>query len=271
LGKIRIDTLLVNKGLTPSREKARALILAGEVRVNGNLVDKAGTNVDEDDHIEVKTNSLKYVSRGGLKLEGAIHDFNLDFTGKTVLDVGASTGGYTDCALKHGAVKVLALDVGYGQLDWSLRNDPRVVVIERTNIRYVTAEQLGQLVDIITIDVSFISTRLLFPVLASLLKEDGEIACLIKPQFEAGKDKVGKKGVVKDPQTHMDVLHSCINAAQEIGLYCMGVCFSPIKGPQGNIEYFIHLTKQLELMEHAITENISQVVLAAHSTLEAKR
>jgi 23S rRNA (cytidine1920-2'-O)/16S rRNA (cytidine1409-2'-O)-methyltransferase len=267
LGKIRIDTLLVNKGLTPSREKARALILAGEVRVNGNLVDKAGTNVDEDDHIEVKTNSLKYVSRGGLKLEGAIHDFNLDFTGKTVLDVGASTGGYTDCALKHGAVKVLALDVGYGQLDWSLRNDPRVVVIERTNIRYVTAEQLGQLVDIITIDVSFISTSKVFPVIKNFLQNDGQVISLIKPQFEAGKNKVGKKGVVKDPQVHREVLLNCISCAENEGLSISGIAYSHIKGPEGNIEFFLYLKKQGKSLAN-IPDIVDAIIEKAHNNLE---
>lgn len=258
---------MVNKGLAPSREKARALILAGEVRVNDNLVDKAGTNVDEDDQVVVKTNSLKYVSRGGLKLEGALHDFNLDFTGRTVLDVGASTGGYTDCALQNGAVQVLALDVGYGQLDWSLRNDPRVVVIERTNIRYFTLQQLGQPVDIITIDVSFISTSKVFPVIKDFLPEDGKVICLVKPQFEAGKNKVGKKGVVKDPQTHREVLLNCISCAANEGLNLAGITYSPIKGPEGNIEFFLYLKKRGESLPN-VPELVNGIVEKAHKDLE---
>lgn len=267
MAKIRIDTLLVNKGLTPSREKARALILAGEVRVNGNLVDKAGTNVDEDDQVEVKTNSLKYVSRGGLKLEGAINDFNLDFSGQTVLDVGASTGGYTDCALQHGAAKVFALDVGYGQLDWSLRNDPRVVVIERTNVRYFTPQELGELVDTVTIDVSFISVSKVFPVIKNFLQEDGKVVSLIKPQFEAGKNKVGKKGVVKDPQVHREVLLNCITCAENEGFNISGITYSHIKGPEGNIEFFLYLRKRGESLPD-IAELVSAVVEQAHKDLE---
>ncbi|MEN6462547.1 MAG: TlyA family RNA methyltransferase [Syntrophomonas sp.] len=267
MAKIRIDTLLVNKGLAPSREKARAMILAGEVRVNDNVVDKAGTNVNEDDQLVVKTNSLKYVSRGGFKLEGAIHDFNLDFTGQIVLDVGASTGGYTDCALKHGAAKVFALDVGYGQLEWSLRNDSRVVVIERTNVRYVTPQQLGELVDIITIDVSFISTSKVFPVIKNFLQEDGKVVSLIKPQFEAGKNKVGKKGVVKDPQTHREVLLNCIACAENEGLAISGITYSHIKGPEGNIEFFLYLQKQGESLPN-LAELVSGVVEQAHNNLE---
>ncbi|HBK53991.1 MAG TPA: TlyA family rRNA (cytidine-2'-O)-methyltransferase, partial [Syntrophomonas wolfei] len=176
----------------PSREKARAMILAGEVRVNGQMVDKPGTTVDEEARIELKSHLSRYVSRGGFKLEKAIEDFRLDFSQRVVLDIGASTGGYTDCALQHGAIKVFALDVGYGQLDWKLRNDPRVINLERRNIRYFSREELGEAVDIITMDVSFISTTLLFPVIKELLKEDGVIVSLIKPQFEAGRDKVGK-------------------------------------------------------------------------------
>jgi 23S rRNA (cytidine1920-2'-O)/16S rRNA (cytidine1409-2'-O)-methyltransferase len=264
-----LDTLLHTQGLVVSREKARAVIIAGEVMVNGKLVDKPGTLVDEQAILQLESRRLKYVSRGGFKLEGAIHDLNIDFQDKVVLDVGASTGGYTDCALQNGAAKVFALDVGYGQLDWGLRNDSRVKVIERTNIRYFTLGNLGEMVDIITMDVSFISTRLLYPVLNTLLKDDGEIVALIKPQFEAGRERVGKKGVVRDPAVHREVLLQCISAAQTVGLNCVGVCYSPLKGPQGNIEYFIHLKKQLAPLEQ-ITDVVGEIVLKAHSVLEGR-
>lgn len=239
--KIRLDSLLFEKGLAGSREKARAMIMAGEVQVNNQLMDKPGNKVTREVEIKIQSSRLPYVSRGGFKLEGAIKDLQLDFDGKTVLDIGASTGGYTDCALQNGAQKVYAVDVGYGQLAWSLRIDPRVVVWERTNIRYFSLEDLGEKVDMITMDVSFISTTLIFPVLKTLLKEHGEIVSLIKPQFEAGREKVGKNGVVKDPAVHREVLEHCIAAAQKEGLNCVGLCYSPITGPKGNIEYFIHL------------------------------
>jgi 23S rRNA (cytidine1920-2'-O)/16S rRNA (cytidine1409-2'-O)-methyltransferase len=265
-----LDSLLYTQGLVESREKARAMIIAGEVRVNGTKIDKPGTKVEEKAELMVAPRKAKYVSRGGFKLEAAMHDFAIDFVDKVVLDVGASTGGYTDCALQNGAVKVFALDVGYGQLDWVLRNDPRVVVLERTNVRYFTREELGEQVDIITMDVAFISTRLIYPVLNQLLKDDGEIVCLIKPQFEAGREKVGKKGVVKDPTVHREVLLQCIRAASEVGLNCVGISYSPIKGPQGNIEYFIHLKKQLAPLEHP-AEAVEDVVRKAHSVLEVKK
>jgi 23S rRNA (cytidine1920-2'-O)/16S rRNA (cytidine1409-2'-O)-methyltransferase len=266
LAKNRLDVMMYSRGMAPSREKARALILAGQVRVNGKIVDKAGTPIDENAKIEV-LEALKYVSRGGLKLEGAIRAFNLDFNGCTVLDIGASTGGYTDCALQNGAARVYALDVGYGQLDWSLRNNPQVTVIERTNIRYFTPDQLEGPVDIITMDVSFISTRKIFPVLGPLLKEEGKVVSLIKPQFEAGKDKVGKHGVVKDAQVHQDVLNNCIEAAARYGLGCIDAAYSPITGPQGNIEFFIYLQKgcTLDLVQEG---KIAQVVADAHQALE---
>lgn len=270
MAKVRLDTLLFDRGLASSREKARALVLAGEVWADGMVMDKPGSRIDENTDLVIVSRRKKYASRGGLKLEGAIKEFNLDFKGKVVLDVGASTGGYTDCALQHGAVKVYALDVGYGQLDWQLRNDERVKVIERTNIRYFSLADLGEPMDIITVDVSFISTRLIYHVLASLLKDEGEIVCLIKPQFEAGKDKVGKKGVVKEPHIHKEVLRECIKAAETTDLYCNGVCFSPIKGPQGNIEYFTRLSKQLKLKEQNILEKADDIVLKAHRNLEAK-
>lgn len=266
MAKVRLDNLIHTRGLAESREKARAMIIAGEVCINGIRADKPGTKVDETVELQVQSKRAKYVSRGGLKLEGAIQDFGLDFNGKVVLDVGASTGGYTDCALQNGAVKVFALDVGYGQLDWSLRTNPRVSVIERTNIRYFDSEQLGESVDVITMDVSFISTTLIYPVLNRLLKEQGEVISLIKPQFEAGRDKVGKHGVVKDPEVHRQVLQKCIDAAGEAGLSCIGVSFSPIKGPKGNIEYFIHLRKQP--VPSIYSGDLKEIVGRAHSVLE---
>ncbi|MEQ8200974.1 MAG: TlyA family RNA methyltransferase [Syntrophomonadaceae bacterium] len=266
MAKVRLDTLVHSRGLTDSREKARAMIIAGEVAVDGELVHKPGSQVDESAELGIKPRRQKYVSRGGYKLEGAARDFGLDFTGKVVLDVGASTGGYSDCALQKGAVRVFALDVGYGQLDWTLRNDPRVVVIERTNIRYFDPARLGGPVDLILMDVSFISTQLIFPVLAGMLREGGEVVSLIKPQFEAGKDKVGKHGVVRDPKVHLQVLHQCIEAAARAGLACAGVTFSPIKGPKGNIEYFIHLKKGAATAG-TTTAEIEDTVSKAHRTL----
>ncbi|CFX49994.1 Haemolysin A [Syntrophomonas zehnderi OL-4] len=264
--KVRLDNLLFSKGLAGSREKARAMILAGEVYVDSQLIDKPGVKVNTAAVIDIKSSRLKYVSRGGYKLEGAIRDFKVDFCGKTVLDVGASTGGYTDCALQNQAAKVYAVDVGYGQLDWTLRNNPRVIVMERTNIRYLTRDQLGEKVDIITMDVSFISTTLIFPVLKELLREEGEIISLIKPQFEAGRNQVGKNGVVRNPAIHREVLLCCIAAAEQEGLNCVGVTFSPIKGPKGNIEYFIRLCQHKTGL-HDIDEQISKVVSRAHNGL----
>lgn len=270
MARIRLDSLLYDKALAPSREKARAMILAGEVRVNGQMVDKPGTTVDEEARIELKSNLSRYVSRGGFKLEKAIEDFRLDFSQRVVLDIGASTGGYTDCALQHGAIKIFALDVGYGQLDWKLRNDPRVINLERRNIRYFSREELGEAVDIITMDVSFISTTLLFPVIKEMLKEDGVIVSLIKPQFEAGRGKVGKHGVVRDPVVHREVLLNCINSAQQENLYCTAVSFSPITGPKGNIEYFIQLKKEAKPCER-IEEVVEKVVEEAKQKLGGKK
>ncbi len=267
--KIRLDTLLFEKGLATSREKARAMIMAGEVQADGKTIDKPGVKLDPQTDVMVTSVRQPYVSRGGLKLEGAIRDFQLDFDGRTVLDIGASTGGYTDCALQHGAIKVYALDVGYGQLDWKLRNDPRVVVWERTNIRYFTLDELGEKVDIITMDVSFISTTLIFPVLNQLLKENGSIVSLIKPQFEAGREKVGRNGVVKDPKVHAEVLEHCIASAQAAGLYCIDITYSPIMGPKGNIEYFIHLRADAQALSD-IHARIAGVVSSAQSLREEK-
>lgn len=263
MAKLRLDILLHKKGLAVSREKARAMILAGEIKVNGIRFDKPGSSVDEEAEIIVEPCSPRYVSRGGFKLEKAIIDFEIDFSRKLVLDVGASTGGYTDCALKNGAKKVYALDVGYGQLDWTLRNDPRVVNIERTNIRYFSLEDLGEKIDIVTMDVSFISTTLVFPVIRELLKDDGVVISLIKPQFEAGREKVGKKGVVRDPAVHRDVLLNCIDYARKEDLYCTAISFSPIKGPKGNMEFFILLKRQAE-PDIDIEEVIALTVKKAH-------
>ncbi|MGI6606105.1 MAG: TlyA family RNA methyltransferase [Peptococcia bacterium] len=237
--KERLDQLLVQKGMVASREKGRALIMAGEVFVNGCKAEKAGTLVECDDRIEIRGNLLPYVSRGGLKLAKAIETFHIDLTGKIMMDVGASTGGFTDCALQHGARQVFAVDVGYGQLAWSLRQDKRVVVFERTNARYLTKEQINVLVDLITIDVSFISLRKILVPLVSFLKEGGSIVALIKPQFEAGKELVGKKGVVKDPLVHQRVIEDIIVFSKEIPLLVQGLTFSPIRGPEGNIEFLI--------------------------------
>ncbi|HZK44521.1 MAG TPA: TlyA family RNA methyltransferase [Syntrophomonadaceae bacterium] len=265
MGKDRLDNEIFKRGLAISWKKANAIVIAGKVKVNGVKVDKPGTSVDESVEIYIEP-PPKYVSRGGYKLEQAIIDFKIDFNNKTVLDVGASTGGYTDCALQNGAKKVYAVDVGYGQLDWDLRNDNRVMIFERTNIRYLTLEGLGEKVDIVTIDVSFISTSKVFPVVMSLIKDDGVIISLIKPQFEAGKDKVGKKGVIKDSNVHSEVLLNSIKNAELLGMKCVGITYSPITGPQGNIEYFICLQKNGESIgnnEHYVR----RTVIAAHKNL----
>ena len=241
MSKVRLDVLLVDKGLAESREKAKATIMSGIVFINGQRVDKPGTTVPEDCAVEVRGNTLEYVSRGGLKLEKALAFFGVSPEGKTCLDCGASTGGFTDCLLKGGAAKVYAIDVGYGQLAWSLRNDPRVISMERTNIRYVTSEQVSDKLDLATIDVSFISLKLVLPVLHELLRAGGEVLCLVKPQFEAGKDKVGKKGVVRELSTHIEVLQNFIVNAESAGFSVRNITFSPIRGPEGNIEYLGHL------------------------------
>ena len=235
---------MVKRGLAPSREKAKALIMAGTVFVDGQKEDKAGQVFSEEALITVKAPPLKYVSRGGLKLEKAVQEFALDLTGRVCMDVGASTGGFTDCMLQSGACKVYAVDVGYGQFDWRLRNDERVVCMEKTNIRYVTPDEIPEALDFASIDVSFISlTKVLLPV-RELLKEDGEVVCLIKPQFEAGREKVGKKGVVKDPEVHREVIEKVADYAKSLGFCEKGLTFSPVKGPEGNIEYLLYLKKQ---------------------------
>ena len=242
--KERLDVLLVSLGLAESRAKAQATIMAGEVYVNGQKADKSGMEVDITSNVEVRGSACPYVSRGGLKLEKALRNFGVDPTGYVCSDSGASTGGFTDCLLQQGASKVFAIDVGYGQLAWKIRNDPRVVVMERTNIRYVTPEDLGQPLDLSVIDVSFISLSLVLPVVKTLLKPTGQVLCLIKPQFEAGKDKVGKKGVVRDPAVHEEVLQNFISLAKSLGFTIRNLTFSPVKGPEGNIELLAHLSLQ---------------------------
>ena len=242
--KERLDVLLVSLGLAESRAKAQATIMAGEVYVNGQKADKSGMEVDIISNIEVRGSACPYVSRGGLKLEKALKNFGVDPTGYVCSDSGASTGGFTDCLLQQGASKVFAIDVGYGQLAWKIRNDPRVVVMERTNIRYVTLEDLGEPLDLSVIDVSFISLSLVLPVVKTLLKPTGQVLCLIKPQFEAGKDKVGKKGVVRDPAVHEEVLQNFISLAKSLDFTIRNLTFSPVKGPEGNIEFLAHLSMQ---------------------------
>ena len=242
VAKKRLDVLLTEQGLAESRQKAQATIMAGIVYVNGQKVDKAGTPVDEAASIEVRGKTLQYVSRGGLKLEKAMSTFPITLTDKIAADIGASTGGFTDCMLQNGAQKVYAVDVGYGQLAWSLRSDPRVVCLERTNARYLTTEQIPELLNFASIDVSFISLKLILPALRPLMAEGGEVACLVKPQFEAGREKVGKKGVVRDPAVHLEVLEHFLEHAAQANFYVAGLTYSPIRGPEGNIEYLGYLT-----------------------------
>ena len=267
--KERLDILLVQRNLAASREKAKAVIMAGSVYVNGQKEDKAGSMFDEKAQIEVRGNTLKYVSRGGLKLEKAMSHFEVSLEGKVCMDVGSSTGGFTDCMLQNGAVKVYAVDVGHGQLDWKLRQDERVVCMEKTNIRYVTPADIQEPVEFSSIDVSFISlTKVLLPV-RELLTADGQIVCLIKPQFEAGREKVGKKGVVRDPAIHREVIEKVAGYAASIALKPLHLEYSPIKGPEGNIEYLLHLLKKEE--GSAVEElpfDIAAVVDAAHTSLD---
>ena len=241
--KKRLDVLLTERGLQESRQRAQAVIMSGEVFVNGQRVDKPGTAVAEDAQIEVRGGTLAYVSRGGLKLEKAMAAFPIDLNGAVCADIGASTGGFTDCMLQNGAEKVYAVDVGYGQLAWKLRSDPRVVCLERTNARYLTHEQVPDELDFASVDVSFISLKLILPPLNGLLKDGGHAACLVKPQFEAGREKVGKKGVVRDPDVHLEVLEHFLDHAKESGFTVLGLTYSPIRGPEGNIEYLGYLEK----------------------------
>ena len=239
--KTRLDVLLVERGLQESRQKAQATIMSGLVFVSGQRVDKPGTAVLNDAPIEIRGNTLKYVSRGGLKLEKAMAEFPIDLNGRICGDIGASTGGFTDCMLQNGASKVYAVDVGYGQLAWKLREDPRVVCLERTNARYLTHEQIPQELDFASVDVSFISLGLILPALDGLLSPEGEAVCLVKPQFEAGREKVGKKGVVRDPAVHLEVLETFLHHAKENHFTVLGITYSPIRGPEGNIEYLGYL------------------------------
>ena len=267
--KERLDIMLVQRNLAVSREKAKAVIMAGSVYVNGQKEDKAGSMFDEKAQIEVRGNTLKYVSRGGLKLEKAMSHFDVSLEGKVCMDVGSSTGGFTDCMLQNGAVKVYAVDVGHGQLDWKLRQDERVVCMEKTNIRYVTPGDIQEPVEFSSIDVSFISlTKVLWPV-RELLTKEGQIVCLIKPQFEAGREKVGKKGVVRDPAIHREVIEKVVSYAVSIALKPLHLEYSPIKGPEGNIEYLLHLLRQEESSAaDDVPFNIAAVVEAAHASLD---
>ncbi len=266
--KERLDLLLVNRGLASSREKAKSMIMEGIVFVDGQREDKAGTVFSPDIPIEIRGNVLPYVSRGGLKLEKAMKEFSLSMEGKVCMDIGASTGGFTDCMLQNGAAKVYAVDVGYGQFAWKLRQDPRVVCMEKTNIRYVTPEQIGEPLDFASVDVSFISlTKVLLPA-RELLKEGGQMVCLIKPQFEAGREKVGKKGVVKDPLVQREVFEKVMDFDRDTGFAVEMLSYSPIKGPEGNIEYLVLLTKdQKKDKENGLS--VEAVVKAAHGNLSA--
>ena len=264
--KKRLDVLLTEQGYADTRSKAQAIIMSGLVYVDGQKADKPGVSYEENVSLEVRGAVCPYVSRGGLKLEKALRDFNVDPTGFVCSDSGASTGGFTDCLLQKGAKKVFAIDVGYGQLDWKIRSDPRVVVMERTNIRYVTPEQLGEPLDLSVIDVSFISLRIVLPAIKALLREgSGQVLCLIKPQFEAGREKVGKKGVVREPETHKEVLDGFVTLAGDLGFTILGLTFSPVKGPEGNIEFLGHLTRE---KREGIVPDTAAVVAAAHEALK---
>lgn len=240
--KKRLDVILVEKGFLPSREKAKAIIMSGNVYVDGQKADKAGELFAEDANFEVRNNENSYVSRGGLKLEKALDFFGADVAGKIAIDAGASTGGFSDCLLRRGVEKLYSVDVGYGQLAWEIRNNPRVICMERTNIRYVTHEQIPDIIELAVIDVSFISLKIVLPAIRGLMEDEGDVYCLIKPQFEAGREKIGKKGVVRDPQVHKEVIEKFIDDANEAGFSVCGVTFSPITGPEGNIEFLGHLS-----------------------------
>ena len=265
--KERLDILLVEKGICESREKAKTNIMAGLIFVDGQRIDKAGEKVKVDSEIIFKGEKLKYVSRGGLKLEKAMNTFGIDLTNKVCMDIGASTGGFTDCMLQNNASKVFAVDVGYGQLAWKLRTDERVVCMEKTNIRYVTPEDIGVALDFASIDVSFISLRTIMPAVKALLGEKGEVVALIKPQFEAGRDKVGKKGVVRDKEVHLEVINTIINFLMENELNVLGLSYSPIKGPEGNREYLVYFTKDKEKEGNFELSQIEDIVNESHSQL----
>ena len=264
--KERLDVLLVKKGIYQSRERAKASIMAGIVFVDGQKSDKAGNMVDTQAEIFVKENICPYVSRGGLKLEKSMKEFDLDLREKVCMDMGASTGGFTDCMLQNGANKVYAIDVGYGQLDWKLRTDRRVINMEKCNVRYLDTDSIPEPIDFISIDVSFISLKLIFPVAAKVLADNGEIVCLVKPQFEAGKEQVGKKGIVRDPKVHEEVIKNVIEYAEENGLYPQGLTFSPVTGAKGNIEYLLALSKSPKMSYNVCC--IQEIVENSHAELE---
>ena len=267
--KERLDIAVVERGLTASRERAKALIMAGKIFVNGERSDKPGTQVNPDDTIELRGEDLRYVSRGGLKLEKAVKEFAITLDHAICADIGASTGGFSDCMLQNGADKVYAIDVGYGQLAWKLREDPRVICLERTNIRYVTEKQVPEPLDFASVDVSFISLGLVLPVVHRLLREGGRSVCLIKPQFEAGREEVGKKGVVRDPAVHRAVIERVLASARQLGFAVLRLTFSPIRGPEGNIEYLVYLQKGGEETSGCLpeTDSIDRTVALAHETL----
>lgn len=265
--KERLDILLVEKGICNSRERAKTSIMAGLVFVDGHRVDKAGEKVNRDADIIFKGEELKYVSRGGLKLEKAMNEFNITLENKVCMDIGASTGGFTDCMLQNGASKVFAVDVGYGQFAWKLRVDERVVCMERTNIRYVTPEEIEEKLDFASIDVSFISLRTIMPAVKNLLKDNGEVVALIKPQFEAGRDKVGKKGVVRDKEVHKEVVSNIANYLIQNDLSIIGMSFSPIKGPEGNREYLVYFSKDKEKQSDFNLDKIDEIIDQSHSQL----
>ena len=266
--KKRLDILVTERGLAESREKAKALIMAGDVYVDQQKADKPGDLYPEEATIEVRGKGLKYVSRGGLKLEKAMAEFPISLSGLVCMDVGASTGGFTDCMLQNGAKKVYAVDVGYGQLAWSLRTDPRVVNLERTNARYLSQEQVPEPIDFFSVDVSFISLSLILPAVRPLLSENARAVCLIKPQFEAGREKVGKKGVVRDPAVHQEVIEKILSFALENGYSVLGLTFSPVKGPEGNIEYLAYLQRSDAPTQAETVPQARQVVEASHAQLD---
>ena len=265
--KKRLDVLVFEKGFAESREKAKAIIMAGQVYVNNQKADKCGVSYDENLPLEVRGDTMKYVSRGGYKLEKAMSSFPITLTDKITMDIGASTGGFSDCMLQNGAKKVYSVDVGYGQLAWKLRNDERVVNLERTNMRYVTDEQVPDKIDFFSVDVSFISLKLILPVARELLADNGEAVCLIKPQFEAGKEKVGKNGVVRDKNVHIEVVDTIVDFCLNNGFDVCGLDFSPIKGPQGNIEYLIHIKKSDSPQLKTETTSVS-IVTDSHLQLD---
>lgn len=266
--KERLDVLLVERNLVESRQRAKTMIMTGNVLVNNQREDKAGTKVPVDAEIRIKGNPLPYVSRGGLKLEKAMKNFDVTLEGKVCADIGASTGGFTDCMLQNGAVKVYSIDVGYGQLAWSLRNDPRVVCMEKTNVRYITPADIEELANFASIDVSFISLDKIMDAVLGILTEDGQVVCLIKPQFEAGREKVGKKGVVRDPEVHREVIERVVGQMVERKVAIKGLSYSPIRGPEGNIEYLLHISKSGEGIDpDALPKLIDDVVNQSHEKI----